>query len=148
MDFFQFAVSSIFGVTQIYFSEVIMKRKVLCIALALLMCMTVTLPAIADGSSETPPERASVSATFGLKNVSGSIYRMWAKISNPLGVSVHATLTLYNVSYSSIASVNTTSTNTIINLSRNITLSSGTYHLILTYTADGATYSYEKTYTI
>lgn len=29
-----------------------------------------------------------------------------------------------------------------------IHFSSGTYHLILTYTADGSTHSYEKTYTI
>ncbi len=73
---------------------------------------------------------------------------MWAKIYNPTGVSVSATLTLYNISYSSIASVSTMSTNTTINLSRNVMLSSGTYHLILTYTADGATYSAEKTYNI
>lgn len=125
-----------------------MKRKVLCIALALLMCMMVTLPTFADGSAETPPERAFIAATFGLAHVSGSMYRMWAKIGNPTGVSVSATLTLYNVSYTQIASVSTTSTNTTINLSHNVTLSSGTYHLILTYTADGVTYSAEKTYTI
>lgn len=125
-----------------------MKRKVLCIALTLLMCMLVTVPTFADGEAETPPERANISASFGLKHVSGSTFKMWAKINNPLGVSVHATLTLYNVSYSSIASVSTTSTNITINLSKNVTLSSGTYHLILTYTADGSTHSYEKTYTI
>lgn len=73
---------------------------------------------------------------------------MWAKIDNPLGVSVNARLTVYNVSYSQIASVSTTSTNTIISLNRTVALSSGTYHLILTYTADGSTYSFEKTYSI
>jgi len=125
-----------------------MKRKVLCIALALLMCMMVTLPTFADTEKETPLDRAFITATFGLKNVSGSTYRMWAKINNPTGVSVSATLTLYNVSYTQIASVSTTSTNTIITLNQNVTLSSGTYHLILTYTADGATYSAEKTYNI
>lgn len=124
-----------------------MKRKVLCIALALLMCMTVTLPTFADGSAETP-ERAPITATFGLKQISGSTYKMWAKIINPTGVSVYARLTLYNISYSSIASVSTTSSNTNISLSKNLTLSSGTYHLILTYTADGSTYSSEITYSI
>ncbi len=125
-----------------------MKRKVLCIALSLLMCMMVALPTFADGEAETPPERAPISATFGLKHVSGSTYRMWAIINNPLEVSVSATLTLYNISYTQIASVSTTSTNITIKLNHNVTLSSGTYHLILTYTADGSTYSSEKTYTI
>ncbi len=125
-----------------------MKRKVLCIALALLMCMMVTLPTFADGSAEMPPERAFIAATFGLTHVSGSTYKMWARIDNPLGISVHAKLTLYNVSYTEITSLSTTSTNTNINLSQNVNLSSGTYHLILTYTANGSTYSREKTYTI
>ena len=125
-----------------------MKRKVLCIALALLMCMMVTVPTFADGETETPPERAYVSATFGLTHISGSTYRMWAKIFNPTGLSVYAKLTLYNVSYSEIASISTTSTNSTINLSQNVNLSSGTYHLILVFTADGSTYSREKTYTI
>ena len=125
-----------------------MKRKVLCIALALLMCMMVTLPTFADGEAEMPPERAPISATFGLKHVSGSTYKMWAKIINPSGVSVDARLTLYNVSYSEISSIGTTSTNSIITLGKNLTLSSGTYHLVLTYTAGGQTRSYEKTYTI
>jgi hypothetical protein len=125
-----------------------MKRKVLCIALALLMCMMVSVPTFAEISAETPPERAPISATFGLKHISESTYKMWAKINNPLGVSVFARLTLYNVSYSPITSVSTTSTYTTISLSQNVTLSSGTYHLILTITADGQTHSYEKTYTI
>ena len=125
-----------------------MKRKVLCIALALLMCMMVTLPTFADGEAETPPERAPITATFGLKHISGSTYKMWAKIGNPTGVSVYARLTLYDASYTQIASICTTSTNTTINLSQNVTLSSGTYHLILTYTADGSTHSFERAYTI
>jgi hypothetical protein len=125
-----------------------MKRKVLCIVLALLMCMMFAMPTFAESSTETPEERANVSASFGLTHVSGSTYRMWARITNPAGVSVSASLTLYNISYSQIASVSTSSTNTFINLSRNVTLSSGTYHLILIYTANGSTYSFEKTYTI
>ncbi len=125
-----------------------MKKKAICIVLALLMCMMVTLPTFADSITETPEERATVTAAFGLKNISGSTYKMWAKIDNPLGVSVNARLTVYNVSYSQIASVSTTSTNTIISLNRTVALSSGTYHLILTYTADGSTYSFEKTYSI
>lgn len=125
-----------------------MKRKVLCIALSLLMCMMVILPTFADDETGTLLERASITASFGLKHISGSTYRMWASINNPSGVSVTARLTLYNVSYSQIASIGTTSTNSTINLSKNVTLSSGTYHLILTYTADGSTYSSERTYTI
>ena len=84
-----------------------MKRKVLCIALALLLCMTVTLPTFADGEAETPLDRAGVTASFGLKNISGSTYKMWARIVNPMEVPVSATLTLYNASYSPVASVST-----------------------------------------
>lgn len=125
-----------------------MKKKVLCIALALLMCMMVTVPTFADGETETPPERALITTSFGLKQVSGSTYKMWAVINNPLGVSVNATLTLYNISYSSIASIYNISSSTIFHLNKNVNLSSGTYHLILTYTADGSTYSFERTYVI
>ena len=125
-----------------------MKRKVLCIALALLMCMMVTLPTFADGSTESVPERAGIIVVFGLTNISGSTYKMWAKISNPQGVYVTAVLTLYNASYTPISSVSSASSNTSINMSKNVTLSPGTYHLRLTYTADGTTHSFEKTYTI
>ena len=125
-----------------------MKRKVLCIALALLMCAAVSVPTFADSSDDAPQERANITATFGLIHVSGSTYKMKAKLINPLQVPVSATLKLYNISYSSIASVSTTSTDPIINVSKNVSLSSGTYHLILTYTADGSMFSYEKTYTI
>lgn len=124
-----------------------MKRKVLCVVLALLMCMMVTMPAFADGTAEMPV-RADIGASFGLKHVSGSTYKMWARINNPEGVSVFVKLTLYNASYNSIASIGTTSSNTLIGLSKNVTLSSGTYHLRLSYTAEGVTYSYEKTYNI
>ncbi len=130
------------------FLEVIMKRKVLCIALALLMCMMVTLPAFADGSAEMPPNRADVTASFGLKHISGSTYRIWAVINNPMEVSVHATIALYDASYNYITSISKTSSNPTIRLSKDITLSSGTYHLRLTITADGATHTIEKTYSI
>ena len=125
-----------------------MKRKVLCIALALLMCMMVTLPTFADGEAETPPEREQISGTFGLKHVSGSTYKMWAKLNNPEMVSVSVTLTLYNASYTQIALISTVSSNPVINLSKNVALSSGTYHLRLSFTANGTTHTAEKTYTI
>ncbi len=125
-----------------------MKRKVLCIALALLMCMMVTLPTFADGEAETPPERAGITASFGLKHISGSTYRMWAKLNNPTQASVYARLTLYDSSYNSVASIYTTSTNILISLSKDVSLSSGTYHLRLSYTVDGVTYSAERTYNL
>ena len=125
-----------------------MKRKVLCVALALLMCMAVTLPTFADGSSETPQERALISATFGLKRSWGPVYLMWAKISNMEEVSVYVSLTLYDASYNQITSIYTTSSDILISLSKTVFLVSGTYHLRLSYTAEGVTYSYEKTYNI
>lgn len=125
-----------------------MRKKVLCIVLALVMCMMVTVPTFADSSAETPPERAEISAAFGLKHISGSTYKMWAKINNPTSASVAVTLVLYDVSYNHITSLGTVSTNTLISLSKNVTLSSGTYHLRLTYTVNGTPTSVEKTYSI
>lgn len=138
----------IFGATQIHFLEVNMKRKVLCIALALLMCMMVILPTFADDETGGAIERASITASYGLTHVSGSTYKMWAKINNPSGYSVTATLSLYDASYNYITSISTTSSNTTINLSKKVTLSSGTYHLRLNYTVSGSTTSSEKSYTI
>ncbi len=125
-----------------------MKKKVICIVLALLMSLLVTIPSSADDSSIIQPNRALISASFGLKNVSGSTYKMWARINNPEEVSVFARLTLYDASYNCVASVYKTSSNPTISLNKSIVLASGTYHLQLSYTADGATYSVERTYTI
>ncbi len=125
-----------------------MKKKVLCVTLALLMCFLGIMPTFADAEKEALPERAQVTASYGLNHVSGSTYKMWAKIKNPEMVSISATLTLYNASYSQIASVGTTSSNLVITLSKNVTLSSGTYYLRLSYTVGGTTYTSEKSYTI
>ncbi len=125
-----------------------MRKKVLCIALALLMCMMVTLPTLADGSAETPLNKAYIAASYGVKSVSGSTYKMWAKLNNPEGVTVVVVLSLYDASYNYITSISKTSSSTIISLSKDVSLSSGTYHLRLSYTAGGATYTSEKTYNI
>lgn len=125
-----------------------MKRKTLCIALALVMCLMVMIPTIADSKAEALEEKAEITASFGLKHISGSTYRMWAKINNLTLVSVYARLTLYDASYNQIESLYTTSSNIQITLSKNISLSSGTYHLKLSYTAGGVTQNAEKTYII
>ncbi len=125
-----------------------MKKKAICIFLALLMCMMVNVPTFADTSEGKPLERAEISASFGLKYISGSTYRMWAKINNPTGVSVYAILTLYDASYNQIDSIYTISSNPTISLNKYVTLSSGTYHLRLSITADGTTQTAEKTYSI
>jgi hypothetical protein len=126
-----------------------MKRKVLCIALALLMCMMVTLPTFADGEADTPPERAEITAVFGLKHISGSTYRMWAILKNPNTANIQATLALYDVSYNYITSVSTTSSSITISLNKYVTLSSGTYHIRITYKVnDSSIYAFERTYSI
>lgn len=125
-----------------------MKRKVLCIALALLLCMMVTVPSFAESSAKSPSEKALVTASFGLKHISGSTYKMWAIINNPERVTITVTLKLYDSSYNYITGIGTTSSSPIISISKNVTLSSGTYHLRLSYTVDGSTYTAEKTYII
>ena len=126
--------------------EVVMKRKALSFALALLLCMMIAAPAFADSSAETPPERASISASFGLKHISGSTYKMWARVNNPEQVSVFVILTLYDASYNYITSCSTTSSSTIFTIWKNVTLLPGTYHLVLYYEADTSSGSYERTY--
>ena len=108
-----------------------MKRKVLCVALALLMCMAVTLPTFADGSAETQPERAL--AAFGLHHNSGSYYTMWAKLSNPDGNLLVVKLELFDAAYNQIAVTGTISSDTVIQVSKGVTLSTGTYYLRLSY---------------
>ena len=125
-----------------------MRKKALCIALALLMSIMVTISAYADNTVELQSEKALITSTFNLTHVSGSTYRMSAKIKNPTGATVSVTLTLYNASYVSIASIATTSSNTSINLSKSLTLSSGTCHLQLNYTVNGSSYTLEKTYAL
>ena len=125
-----------------------MKRKVLCIALALVMCLMVAVPAIADGEAETPPARVDITASFGLKHVSGSQYKIWAKIVNPNEATVFVTLALYDASYSLVKAVGTVSADQLITLVKGASLSSGTYHLRLTITVNGFTNSGERTYNI
>lgn len=125
-----------------------MKKKVLCIALALLMCMMVALPTFADSSAETPLNRAAITVSFGLKHVSGSTYKMWAKVLNPAGENVTATLILYDSSYNYITSVSTVSSNTVFNFGKNISLSPGTYHLRLSYSGNTVSRTLERTYNI
>lgn len=125
-----------------------MRKKVLCVVLALLMCVMVTVPAIAESDVEMPLNRADITASFGLKHISGSTYRMWAKINNPEQVSVFVRLTLYDSSYAPVASIYKTSSSSLISLYKDLTLFSGTYHLRLSYTASGMTYTFEKTYNI
>ncbi len=125
-----------------------MKRKVLCIALALLMCMMVTVPAFADEDAKTPPERGVVTVTYSLDHNSGSSYKMWATIRNLAGENIIANLILYDASYNYITSVSRTSSSTVFTISKNVTLSSGTYHLLLYYVGDTVTDSSQITYHI
>ena len=125
-----------------------MKRKVLCIALALLMCMIVSMPTFADSEAETLPDRAAITYSFGLDHVSGSTYKMRAKVFNLANEEVTVGLILYDVSYHVIDSCYTVSTNSIINLSKNVTLSSGVYHLRISVKGDTVQQTVQKNYTI
>ena len=112
-----------------------MRKKVFCVALALLMCLMIAVPTFADSKPETP-DRAIVTASYGLKHVSGSTYKMWAKVMNPAGENIIANLILYDASYNYITSVSCSSSNTIFNFNKNVNLSHGTYHLVFSYVAD------------
>lgn len=138
----------IFGVTQIHFLEVIMKRKVLCIALALLMCMMVSVPAFADAEKEVPPDRSAITISYSLKHVSGSTYKMRAKFINPENENIIANLILYDASHNYITSVSGSSSEIVFIFSKQVNLSSGTYYLELVYIADTSESTLEKVYHI
>lgn len=125
-----------------------MKKKVLCIALALLMCMMVAVPAFADGDEETPSERVGITVSYGIKHISGSQYKIWAKIINLNEATVYATLALYDASYSLVAAVGTVSADQLISLDKTVSLSSGIYNLRLTTTVNGSTYTWERAYSV
>ena len=125
-----------------------MKKKVLCIALALLLCVLGAMPTFADGE-EAQQNREAITVSFALEHVSGSTYRMWAKILNPGGVTVDADLELLTAGFTLITSVGATSSNHIFSFSKNVSLpSSGTYYLRLTVQGNNIWETAQKTYYI
>lgn len=125
-----------------------MKRKVLCLALALLMCMMVTLPTFADNEADTPPERAAITFSFGLTHTSGSMYRMWAHITNLNGEQVTVVLKLMNGSHIKLVSIGTVSSETSFYISQEVSLLPGTYYLRISLSGNTVSRSAEKTYYI
>ncbi len=127
-----------------------MKKKWLCLVLALLMCMAVTVPsfAAADADADTQPDRAAISVSFGLDHVSGSTYKMWARVLNPAAEQVTVNLVLYDASYNVVDSIYAISSKVIFTISKNKTLSSGTYHLRVTVIGNTVSSTYEKNYSI
>ncbi len=73
---------------------------------------------------------------------------MRAKVFNLANEEVTVGLILYDVSYHVIDSCYTVSTNSIINLSKNVTLSSGVYHLRISVKGDTVQQTVQKNYTI
>lgn len=106
-----------------------MKKKVLCVILALLMCMMATLPAFADGEAERESDRNSVLYSFGLSHVSGSTYNMHARVVNYEGALMTVGLGVYDANDNLVSAVGAASTDELITLSKNVSLSSGTYYL-------------------
>lgn len=126
-----------------------MKKKVLCVVLALLMCTMVSLPTFADGEADTPEQNRTALVVYaGLTHVSGSMYDMWAEVFNPAEESVHINLQLFNGSYIRLISIGTTSTEILFGITREVSLLPGTYHLRVTYSGATVSDAFEKHYYI
>ncbi len=125
-----------------------MKRKCLCLILALLMCLSLTVPTFADAEKPEPQERANVYCTFRLTHVSGSTYRMRATVNNPDRALLTVLLVLYDSGNNPIESVTAVSSDLTISLSKNVSLSSGTYRLCITILGMNVLQTFEKTYSI
>jgi hypothetical protein len=114
-----------------------------------MLCLMGTASAFADGSDssdDAPQERGALLVTFGLTQVSGNTYRMWAQVANPGGEEVTVTLKLFNGGYVKLVSFGTVSTDTIIYISKEVTLIPGTYHLRVIFRGDTVANSAERTY--
>jgi len=125
-----------------------MKRNCLCIILALLLCLTFAVPTFADGEKTDSQERANVSYTFKLTHVSGSTYRMRATVNNPDCGLLSVLLVLYDSGNNPVESVAAVSSDLTISLSRNVSLSSGTYRLCITIVGLNVAKTSERTYSI
>ena len=124
-----------------------MKKRLICLTLVLLLCLSFSGTAFAATDGEIVP-RAAVGLSSGLTHVSGSTYRPWASATAFLPENVTVGFTLYkyvNGSYTYVTSGSASDHGTYVIARKTKTLSSGYYKLYAWYigeTQSGATNKY------
>ena len=124
-----------------------MKRNCLCVFLALLLCLSLTVPTFAESDPE-PPDRVTVPYSFGLKHVSGSTYKMKANVTNTNEQPLTILLALYDSGNNPVDSILTLSSDPLISLSKTVSLSPGTYVLQISIIGLNVGQTAHKTYHI
>lgn len=127
-----------------------MKRRLICLTLILLLCLSFTGTTFAATDEEIVP-RGAVGLSSGLTHVSGSTYRAWASATASLPENVTVGFTLYkfvNGSYTYVTSGSASDYGTYVKAQRTLTLSSGSYKLYAWYTGKTQSDGINKYYTI
>ena len=127
-----------------------MKKRLICLTLILLLCLSFSGTAFAAEDVEVVPLGA-VGLSSGLTHVSGSTYRAWASATALLPENVTVGFTLYkfiNGSYTYVTSGSASDYGTYVKAQRTLTLSSGSYKLYAWYVGATQSGSSNKYYTI
>ena len=127
-----------------------MKRRLICLTLILLLCLSFSGTAFAATDEEIVP-RSMVGLSSGLTHVSGSTYRPWASATALLPENVTVGFTLYkyvNGSYRYVTSGRSSTNGTYVKAQRTLTLSSGSYKLYAWYIGETQSDGTNKYYTI
>ena len=127
-----------------------MKKRLICLTLVLLLCLSFSGTAFAATDEEIVP-CSMVGLSSGLTHVSGSTYRAWAGATASLPENVTVGFTLYkytNGSYTYVTSGRASTYGTYVKAQRTVTLSSGYYKLYAWYIGETQSDGINKYYTI
>lgn len=127
-----------------------MKRRLICLTLILLLCLSFSGTAFATSEGDIIPLGA-VGLSSGLTHLSGSTYRPWVSATASLPENVKVGFTLYkyvNGSYTYVTSGSASNYGTYVIARRSVTLSSGYYKLYAWYIGETQSDGTNKYYTI
>jgi len=127
-----------------------MKRRIICLTLIFILCLSFTGTAFAATEGVIVPNGA-VGFSSGLTQVSGSSYRPWASASPVLSEDVTVGFTLYKSvggSWTYVTSGNSSGYGTLVKAQTTVTLSAGSYKLYAWYTGETQSDGVNKYYTI
>jgi hypothetical protein len=133
-----------------------MKKRVISLALVLLLCCGVTGNVIAQTNenitlSSDVSTRGVVTFSCGLRNISGTTYRVWAGARVGLPEQLCVGFALYRVVNNTeiyITSGNNSGYGYYVEASDTVSLTAGTYRLYAYFEGETQTGSVVKTYTI
>lgn len=127
-----------------------MKRRLICLAMVLMFCLSFCGTAFAAADADIVPCGA-VGLSSGLTYVSGTTYKPWASATAALPENMTVGFTLYKMvdgSYTYVTSGSASTNGTYVIAQKTITLSPGSYKLYAWYTGETQSDGINKYYTI